>query len=55
MIFNAACNPLGALTGLTQGRLCELPAARALMSGLVAEGWRSAARSESRSTRTPRR
>jgi len=38
VIFNAACNPLGALTGLTQGRLCELPAARALMSGLVAEG-----------------
>jgi 2-dehydropantoate 2-reductase len=38
VVFNAACNPLGALTGLTQGRLCELPAARALMSGLVAEG-----------------
>jgi 2-dehydropantoate 2-reductase len=38
VIFNAACNPVGALTGLTQGRLCELPAARALMSGLVAEG-----------------
>lgn len=38
VIFNAASNPLGALTGLTHGRLCELPAARALISGLVAEG-----------------
>ena len=38
LIFNAACNPLGALTGLTHGRLCELPHARALISGLVAEG-----------------
>jgi 2-dehydropantoate 2-reductase len=38
VIFNAGANPLGALTGLTQGRLCEQPATRALMSGLVAEG-----------------
>jgi 2-dehydropantoate 2-reductase len=38
LIFNAASNPLGALTGLTQGRLCELPATRALISGLVREG-----------------
>ena len=38
LIFNAASNPLGALTGLTHGRLCELPATRALISGLVAEG-----------------
>jgi 2-dehydropantoate 2-reductase len=38
LIFNAASNPLGALTGLTQGRLCELPPTRALISGLVAEG-----------------
>ncbi|MGH2851180.1 MAG: ketopantoate reductase family protein [Solirubrobacteraceae bacterium] len=38
VIFNAASNPLGALTGLTHGRLCELPAARALISGIVAEG-----------------
>jgi 2-dehydropantoate 2-reductase len=38
LIFNAASNPLGALTGLTQGRLCELPATRALISGIVAEG-----------------
>ena len=26
LIFNAASNPLGALTGLTHGRVCELPA-----------------------------
>jgi 2-dehydropantoate 2-reductase len=38
LIFNAASNPLGALTGLTHGRLCELPATRALISGLVREG-----------------
>jgi 2-dehydropantoate 2-reductase len=38
LIFNAASNPLGALTGLTQGRLCELAATRALISGLVGEG-----------------
>jgi len=38
LIFNAACNPLGGLTGLTHGRLCELPNARRLISGLVAEG-----------------
>lgn len=38
LIFNAASNPLGALTGLTHGRLCELPAARRLISGLIAEG-----------------
>ena len=38
LIFNAASNPLGALTGLTQGRLCELPATRSLISGLIAEG-----------------
>lgn len=38
LIFNAASNPLGALTGLTHGRVCELPQTRALVSGLVAEG-----------------
>ncbi|QBI20392.1 2-dehydropantoate 2-reductase [Egibacter rhizosphaerae] len=38
VIFNAATNPLGALTGLTHGRLCELPATRELASALVAEG-----------------
>jgi 2-dehydropantoate 2-reductase len=38
LIFNAASNPLGALTGLTHGRLCELEPARRLVSGLIAEG-----------------
>jgi 2-dehydropantoate 2-reductase len=38
LIFNAASNPLGALTGLTQGQLCEHPQTRALISGLIAEG-----------------
>ena len=38
LIFNAATNPLGALTGLSHGRVCELPATRKLVSELVAEG-----------------
>jgi 2-dehydropantoate 2-reductase len=38
LIFNAATNPLGALTGLTHGALCEQPPLRALASELVAEG-----------------
>ena len=38
VIFNAATNPLGALTGLTHGRVCERPDLRALVSGLVDEG-----------------
>jgi len=38
VIFNAATNPVGALTGLTHGRLCEDPGLRALVSGLVDEG-----------------
>ena len=38
MIFNAATNPVGALTGLTHGRVCEIPALRRLVSGLVDEG-----------------
>ena len=38
VIFNAATNPLGALTGLTHGRVCEDPALRRLVSGLVDEG-----------------
>jgi 2-dehydropantoate 2-reductase len=37
-IFNAATNPIGALTRLTHGRVCELPLLRALVSGLVREG-----------------
>jgi 2-dehydropantoate 2-reductase len=43
VIFNAATNPVGALTGLTHGRVCERPDLRALVSGLVAEGKRVAA------------
>src|SRR4051794_35819859 len=38
LVFNAATNPLGALTRLTHGRVCELPPARALVTGLVREG-----------------
>jgi 2-dehydropantoate 2-reductase len=38
VIFNASTNPIGALTGLTHGRVCERPDLRALVSGLVNEG-----------------
>jgi 2-dehydropantoate 2-reductase len=38
VIFNAATNPIGALTGLTHGRVCDDPALRKLVSGLVDEG-----------------
>jgi 2-dehydropantoate 2-reductase len=38
VIFNAATNPLGALTGLTHGRVCERPDLRRLASTLVTEG-----------------
>jgi len=38
LIFNAATNPIGALTRLTHGRVCELPETRRLVSQLVAEG-----------------
>ena len=38
VIFNASTNPVGALTGLTHGRVCELPPLRAFVSGLVDEG-----------------
>jgi 2-dehydropantoate 2-reductase len=38
VIFNAATNPVGALTGLSHGRVCEDPALRGFVSGLVAEG-----------------
>jgi 2-dehydropantoate 2-reductase len=38
VIFNSATNPIGALTGLTHGRVCERPDLRALVSGLVTEG-----------------
>ncbi len=38
VIFNAATNPVGALTGLTHGRVCERAGLRALVSSLVEEG-----------------
>ncbi len=38
VIFNASTNPVGALTGLTHGRVCELPPLRRFVSGLVDEG-----------------
>jgi 2-dehydropantoate 2-reductase len=38
LIFNAATNPIGALTGLTHGRVCEDPALRRLVSAIVMEG-----------------
>ena len=38
VIFNAATNPVGALTGLTHGRVCEFQPLRRLVSALVDEG-----------------
>ena len=38
VIFNAATNPVGALTGLTHGRVCEDATLRQLVSALVEEG-----------------
>jgi len=38
VIFNAATNPIGALTGLAHGRVCERPDLRALVTALVDEG-----------------
>jgi 2-dehydropantoate 2-reductase len=38
VIFNAATNPIGALTGLTHGRVCERADLRRLVTGLVDEG-----------------
>lgn len=38
LIFNAATNPIGALTGLPHGVACDQPRLRELISGLVAEG-----------------
>src|SRR5262249_26529114 len=46
VIFNAATNPIGALTGLTHGRVCEDPGLRRLVSGLVDEGKAVAAAEE---------
>jgi 2-dehydropantoate 2-reductase len=38
VIFNASTNPVGALTRLTHGRVCEEPGLRRLVSALVDEG-----------------
>jgi 2-dehydropantoate 2-reductase len=38
VIFNAATNPVGALTRLTHGQVCEDESLRRLVSGLVDEG-----------------
>jgi 2-dehydropantoate 2-reductase len=38
VIFNASTNPIGALTGLTHGGVCERSDLRRLVSGLVDEG-----------------
>jgi 2-dehydropantoate 2-reductase len=38
VIFNASTNPIGALTGLTHGRVCEDRALRTLVTALVDEG-----------------
>jgi 2-dehydropantoate 2-reductase len=38
LIFNAATNPIGALTGLSHGRVCEQADLRRLVSELVNEG-----------------
>jgi 2-dehydropantoate 2-reductase len=54
VIFNAATNPIGALTGLTHGRVCERPDLRALVSRLVDEGRRSLQHRGSSSTPTRR-
>jgi 2-dehydropantoate 2-reductase len=38
LLFNAATNPLAALTGLSHGELCDQPALRATVTALVDEG-----------------
>jgi 2-dehydropantoate 2-reductase len=38
LIFNAATNPVGALTGLPHGVACDVPSLRKVISELVAEG-----------------
>jgi 2-dehydropantoate 2-reductase len=38
VIFNASTNPIGALTGLTHGRVVERPDLRKVVTGLVDEG-----------------
>ena len=54
VIFNAATNPLGALTGLTHGRVCEQPPLRALVRASSTRARRSPRRRGSCSTPIPR-
>ena len=54
VIFNAATNPVGALTGLTHGRVCERPLLRALVTSSSTRGRRSRPRKGSSSTPIPR-
>ena len=56
LLFNAATNPLAALTGLTHGELCDAAgAARARRPRWSTRAARSPTRSASRSTATPTR
>ena len=54
VIFNAATNPLGALTGLTHGALCELAAARRLASAARRRGQGGRGRAGDRARLRPR-
>jgi len=38
LLFNASTNPIAALTGLTHGKLCDIPRLRSSVSALVDEG-----------------
>ena len=55
VIFNAATNPLGALTGLTHGRVCERPDLRALVSRPRRRGQGGRGRAGDRARRRSRR
>ena len=54
VIFNASTNPIGALTGLTHGRVCERPDLRALVSGPRGRGQGGRGGAGDRARRRPR-
>ena len=54
VIFNASTNPIGALTGLTHGRVCERPDLRGSSAASSTRARPSRPRRESCSTPTPR-
>ena len=54
VIFNAATNPIGALTRLSHGRACELPRCARSARSSSTRGRRSPRRRGSCSMRTPR-